>query len=231
MQPLFARANEALFQDLANYADVIRATIDELPQARSLCHQVVAEVRLVQALLAFGTGPEVAELSRVALQLSNLWAVREDMPAQASGFSGEIAESEAAVEQARRGLTLSARSSDPALAAELKLCFANIVGHLEAQQRLLEACHARLLPFRGSPELTRKRLNLLVAAAEARLPDTPERRAAVATYVSAAALLEEWGAGLPLDERAVAVLDRCLDMLDNGAHTFGAITLRARGEA
>lgn len=220
MQPLFARANEALYNDLANYADVIRATIDELPRARDLCYKVVAEVRLVQALIAFGNGPEVAELSRVALQLSNLWAVREDMPAQASGFSGEIAESAAATQQAARGLELAARCADKALGVELRLCFNNIASYLASQQRLLEACHARLLPFRGSPELTRKRLNLLVAAAEARLPDTAERRAAIATYISANALLDEWGAGLPLDERAVTILDRCLDMLINQGEHF-----------
>lgn len=228
MQPLFARANEALYNDLASYADVIRATIDDLPRARALCYQVVAEVRLVQALIAFGNGPEVAELSRAALQLGNLWAVREDMPAQASGFSGEIAESVAAVEQAQRGLQLSARCADKALGAELSVCFSNIIAHLEAQRQLLEACHARLHPFRGSPELTRKRLNLLVAAAEARFPDTPERHAAVATYVSAAALLDEWSSGLPLDERAVTVLERCLDMLAHDSDSFGAIRLPAR---
>lgn len=227
MQPLFARANEALFNDLANYADVIRSTISELPRARAICHQVVAEVRLVQALIAFGDGPEIAELSRVALQLSNLWAVREDMPAKASGFASEIAESDAAVEQAGRGLTLAARCPDKALGAELRICFDNIIGYLEAQKRLLQACHERLMPFRGSPELTRKRLNLLVAAAEARLPDSPERRTAVATYLSATALLDEWGSGLPLDERAVIVLDRCLDVLGQDGSPLAALRLHA----
>lgn len=227
MQPLFVRANEALYNDLANYADVIRATIDALPRARSRCLQVVAEVRLVQALIAFGSGPEMAELSRVALQLSNLWAVRDDMPVQVSGFSGEIAESAHAVEQARRGLQLAAKCSDQALAAELKVCFTNIIAHLELQQVLLESCHEKLAPFRGSPELTRKRLNLLVAAAEARLPDSPERRATVATYSAASALLEEWSGGLPLDGRAVELLDRCLLMITSSGESFGVITLPA----
>jgi hypothetical protein len=227
MQPLFARANEALSNDLANYAEVIRDTIDSLPRARALCLQVVAEVRLVQALLAFGSGPETAELSRVALQLSNLWAVREDMPIQVSGFSGEIAESAGAIEQARRGLQLSARCADPALGAELKTCFTNIIGLLEAQQAVLEASHARLAPFRGSPELTRKRLNLLVAAAEARLPESPDRRAIISTYSAASALLEEWSGGLPLDERALELLNRCLALINSSGDSFGVITLPA----
>jgi hypothetical protein len=213
MQPLFAKANEALYNDLASYAAVIRATIDELPKARSLCQQVLAEVRLVQALIAFGSGNEAAELSRVALQLSNLWAIREDTPARASGFSNEIAESANAIEQARRGQLIAARCGEAALRSELEICFTNIIVNLRNQQQLLEACHERLVPFRGSLELTRKRLNLLMAAAEARLPDTPERRNAVATYSTAAGLLAEWGSGLPLDERALDVLDRCLQLL------------------
>lgn len=226
MQPLFARANEALHDDLVSYAAVIRATIAELPAARGLCRQVLAEVRLVQALIAFGSGTEMAELSRIALQLSNLWGVRDDMPSHAAGFSSEIAESDSAVEQARRGLQIAARCHDAALTGELRVCFNNIIAHLEEQARLLAACHERLIPFRGSLDLTRKRLNLLVAAAEARLPDSPDRRAAVATYIAAGALLDEWSTGLPLDERAVDVLGRCIGML-TGSQAFGVITLPA----
>jgi hypothetical protein len=232
MQSLFARANDALYDDLAGYVDVIRATISELPRARAGCRQVLAEVRLVQALIAFGSGPEVAELSRLALQLSNLWGVRDDLPVQASGFSAEIAESGGAVEQARRGIQIAARCQDAALAAELRTCFTNIIAHLEEQQRLLEACHARLLPFRSSPELTRKRLNLLVATAEARVPASPERDAAVATYSAVGAMLDEWATGIPLDGRAVELLERCLAVLSGADVTVaahhGAVPLPAR---
>lgn len=229
MQNLFARANEALYQDLDNYATTLRHILEALPQAKMFCEQVVYEVRLVQALLAFGSGPTITELSRLVLQIDNLWAVRDQLPARTAGFSNEIAESERAREQARRGLALAEKSGNEALGAELRTCFTNIQSHLEAQQRLLEECNARLLPFSGSPDLTRKRLNLLIAAAEARLPASPERSAIVRTYSEAVALLGEWGDGITLDEHGLAVVERCLEILRQNGETFGMLNVPAPG--
>ncbi len=219
MQNMFARANEALYQDLENYAATLRHILEALPRAKAHCEHVVYEVRLVQALLAFGSGPAITELSRLTLQIDNLWAVREQLTRRTTSFGNEIAESERAREQARRGLALAERTGNEALGAELRTCFTNILTYLEAQQRLLEECDARLRPCSGSPDLTRKRLNLLIAAAEARLPDTPERRTIVATYGEAAALPGEWGDGITLDEHGLTVVERCLTILrQNGEH-------------
>lgn len=225
MQKLFMRANEALLKDLTDYAAILREVIATLPLARTLCERVVREARLIQALLAFSDGIQAAEMSRIVLNLGNLWAVRDDSPPRSSGFSEEIAESERARAEAQHGLSLvSGKAKDP-INAELEVCFKHVLDHLVEQQRLLERCHALLLPFRTSPELTRKRLNLLVAAAEARLPDTPERCAAVQTYRDASALLAEWEGGLALDERGIAVLERCLTIIGQSSAAFGVLTV------
>ena len=213
MQHLFTRANDALCDDLGQYAATLRAIIEALPRAKRFCEQVAAEVRLVQAILAFGDGPEVAPLQQISLQLSSLWGVRDDLPVRATGFSVQIAESVRALEQAHRGLGLARGRTNDALTAELSICFTNIVGHLQAQKQILEECEEHLRPFRASPELTRKRLNLLIAAAEARLPDTPARREAIAIYAEAAELLAGWQTGITLDEQGIAVLERCLGLL------------------
>lgn len=217
MQHLFARANEALCDELAQYATTLRTIVEALPQARALCVRVVAEVRLVEALLAFSDGPEVAPLRQITLHVSNLWGVREDLPVRATGFGSQIAESSRAHAEALRGLSLVGRGGDAALNTELRTCFVNILTYLERQKHMLEECEEHLRPFRGSPELTRKRLNLLIAAAEARLPDTPERKSAVETYAEAADLLGDWANGITLDERGIAVLERCLDLLGQNA--------------
>lgn len=222
MQHLFARANDALYEDLEQYAATLRAIVETLPKAKELCEQVVAEVHLVQALLAFGEGAEVAPLQHIAFQLTNLWGVREDLPARASGFSNQIAESVHAREQAMRGLSLISAHTDDALVTELRTCFLHILNYLEAQQQMLELCDERLRPFRSSPELTRKRLNLLIAAAIARLPNTPARQNVVDIYAQAAALLSEWEGGITLDERGIAVLERCIELLSQNK-AFGLL--------
>lgn len=225
MQQLFIRANEALLKDLNDYAAILREVVATLPTARALCERVVREARLIQALLAFSDGIQNAELSRIVLHLGNLWAVRDDRPPRSSGFSEEIVESQRAREEARQGLRLVTGGHQDPITAELQVCFNHVLTYLSEQEHQLERCHALLLPFRTSPELTRKRLNLLVAAAEARLPDTPERRAAVQTYLDAAALIGEWEGGLALDERGIAVLDRCLTILGQSNAAFGVLTV------
>jgi hypothetical protein len=213
MQELFTRANEALYDDLSRYAATLRAIMEALPRAKRYCEQVAAEVRLVQAILAFGNGPEVAPLQQISLQLSSLWGVRDDLPVRATGFSVQLAESVRALEQAQRGLALASGRAPDTFTAELGVCFTNITSHVEAQKQILEQCEEHLRPFRASPDLTRKRLNLLIAAAEARLPDSPARQNAVEVYAEAAALLAGWESGITLDDQGIAVLERCLGLL------------------
>lgn len=230
MQHFFTRANQALYQELSDYAAVLRTIVSALPQARALCEQAVREVRLVQALIAFGDGPQIIELTRIALHLGNLWAVRDDLPARTSGFSSEIEESIRACELAETAQRVVASREQDALSAELRVCFTNILTHLREQQHLLEECNQLLEPFRTSPDLTRKRLALLIAAAEARLPNTPARQAAVQTYHEAAALLGEWESGIALDERGIGVLERCLAIISHSGDTFGMIAVPAHSQ-
>ncbi|NJN17323.1 MAG: hypothetical protein HC822_14155 [Oscillochloris sp.] len=225
MHQLFARANEALHRDLAGYADALRLIIAALPEARELGLRAVREARLVQAILAFGNGSQVAELGQIAFHLTNLWVLRDNTQPRTSGFDEELNETFAACEHARRGIALLGHRDDDGLSAELRLCFQNILRYLEDQLRVLEQCQQRLRPFSSGPELTRKRLNLLVAAAEARLPDSPNRQIAVRTYTEATALLQEWDGGLPLDGRGVAVLERCLDIINQSSSIFGVLTM------
>lgn len=227
MQHLFSRANEALHRDLAAYAETLRAIVMVLPHAYTLNDRVLKEVRLIDALLAFGSGPHVVEIGQIAFHLQNLWAFREQAQARTAGFLDEIRETREHCEQARHGLKLLARYHDDALAAELKICLQNILAYLEEELRLLEECQQNIRPFVSSPDITCKRLNLLVAAAEARLADSPERRTAVSTYSEAAALLREWEGGVPLDERGVAILERCLDIINQSSTIFGILTMPA----
>ena len=63
-------------------------------------------------------------------------------------------------------------------------------------------------------DITRKRLNLLVATVDARLPDSAEQQAMLRTYNEAVALLRDWENGVPLEDRGVDILEHCLDMLE-----------------
>jgi hypothetical protein len=63
-------------------------------------------------------------------------------------------------------------------------------------------------------DITRKRLNLLVATVDARLPDSAEQQAMLQTYGEAVALLRDWENGVPLEDRGVDILEHCLDMLE-----------------
>jgi hypothetical protein len=225
MQHLFSRANETLHHELSSYADSLRAVVGTLPQAADLALQVVREARLAEALLAFGSGPQVVDLGQVVFHLSNSWALRDETQARTAGFEHEIAEARSHREQAGRGLQLVARYLDDAIAGELRTCFTNITAYLDAELQLLNECQDRVRPFAANPDLTRKRLNLLIAAAEARLPDTPERRIAVGTYIEAEALLREWEGGVPLDERGIAIIERCLDIINRSSGLFGVIQM------
>lgn len=223
MHHIFSRANESLHQELHNYADSVRAVVAMLPRAAELAHQVVREARLAEALLAFGSGPQVVELGQLVFHLNNSWAMRDAMQARTAGFDQELAEVRLHREHAGRGLQMLARYPDDAIAGELCTCFTNMTAHLDAELRLLTECHAQVQPFAANPDLTRKRLTLLIAAAEARLPDTPERRIAVSAYGEAAALLQEWAGGVPLDERGIAIIERCLDIIAQSSGLFGVI--------
>lgn len=93
-------------------------------------------------------------------------------------------------------------------------CFTNIARYLEEEVKLLEECHARIQPHATNMGITRKRLNLLIAAIDARLPGSQEKRATPQAYSEAAALLRDWENGVPLDERGVEVLESCLEILE-----------------
>lgn len=216
----FARANEALHQDLEGYADALHAIVAAIPQARALCERIACEARLIQAILAFGSGPQIIEIGQIAFHLGNLWALRDDTQLRTSGFENEIQECLQHRSEAQRGLqTLTKRDSDP-MSGELRLCFSNVISYLDEQLILLEACQAKIKPFSSSTDLTRKRLNLLVAAAEARIPESPERNSAIQTYRKATDLLSEWEGGVPLDERGITILEHCLDIISNSSVVF-----------
>ncbi len=227
MQLLFRRANESLYSDLENYASALRRIVDALPEARALCDRVVKEVRLADALLAFGSGPHVIEFKQLTFHLADLWPFREHGPTRTSGFSDEIAEAVSHAEQAKKAISMLGRLPDDTLTAELKVCFTNILQYLQEEQQLLEECHAAIKPFSANSDLTRKRLNLLIAAAEARLPDSGERRTAIHTYGEAADLLKSWEGGVPIDERGVSILTRCINLLSASSELFGILSVPA----
>jgi hypothetical protein len=227
MQQLFTRANESLYSDLEHYARALRRIVAALPEAIGLCEQVLREVRLVQALLAFGSGPQFVELGQIAFHLSDLWPFRERGPARTAGFSDEIAQTVAHCEQVRRALQILKQPAEAVIAGELRVCFEHILVYLEEQRQLLEECHTQIRPFSTNSDLTRKRLNLLIAAAEARLPASEERRQALATYGAAAELLRSWEGGVPIDDSGVAILDRCIGLLSQSSELFGILSVPA----
>ena len=227
----FDYANQALRRDMAAYARALRTIVEALPEARSLCDKVLKEVRLAQALLAFASSPQIAALAQIAYTISNLWPYREQSLARTLGFSNEINEARTHRNEARRAIAMLARhtSSDP-LAHELTTCFNHIIAYLEEEERLLIECDQAIRPHAENMEVTRKRLNLLIAAIDARLPATPETAAILASYSEAARLLHDWESGVPLDERGIAILDTCLDLLERASLVFPSAALNPGGE-
>ena len=217
----FDRANEALRQDLGAYAYALKTILSALPRARELCDQAVKEIRLAQALLAFASGPHVAELGQIAFHIGNLWPYRDRPFARTVGFDEEIKEAHRLREEALRGVYLLTRYGKDALAAELGRCFSNIAEYLEKERCLLVECHERIQPHAANMEMTRKRLNLIVAAVDARMPTSTEQQAILSAYTEAFDLLRDWEGGVPLDEHGVQVLDRCLRILEQaGSELF-----------
>jgi len=214
----FDRANEALRQDLGAYAYALQTILSALPRARELCDRVVKETRLAQALLAFASYPQIAELAQMAFHLSNLWPSRDRPYARTVGFDEEIAEARRQREDALRAVHLLGRYGKDALAAEISRCFSNIAEYLEEERLLLVECHERIQPHAANMEMTRKRLHLLVAAVDARMPPSVEQDAILSAYTEAVDLLRDWEGGVPLDERGVEVLNRCLRILEEAGH-------------
>jgi hypothetical protein len=214
----FDRANEALRQDLGAYAYALHTILSALPRARELCDRVVKETRLSQALLAFASGPQIAELSQIAFHMGNLWPYRNRPYARTVGFDEEIEEAQRQREEALRAVYLLSRYGKDPLAGEVSRCFNNIAAYLEEERRLLVECHERIQPHAANMEMTRKRLNLLVAAVDARMPDSPEQQSILSAYSEAFELLRDWEGGVPLDERGIEVLDRCLQILEQAGH-------------
>lgn len=214
----FSRANEALQHDLAAYAQTLYGIVNDLPRALALCDAVAKETRLAQALLAFASGPQINELGQIVFQLSNLWPYREETFARTSGFRPEIEEAQRLRAEAERAGKLLARHSNDGLAGELMICFEHIADHLTNEQKLLEECHARIHPHTANMDITRKRLQLLSAALDARAPISVQQQTALQAYNEAIALLRDWESGVPLDERGLDVLDRCLALLKATDH-------------
>ena len=210
----FDFANQALRRDLAAYASALNTIVYALPRARELCDRVVKETRLVQALLAFASGQQSADLSQTAYRLRNLWPYRERPFARTLGFGEEIAESVTLREEALRSLKSLARQNADPLVIELAACLSNVAGYLEEQQKLLEACHARIQPHAQNMDLTRKRLDLLIAAIDARVPDSDSQHATLQAYQATADLLRDWESGVPIDEQGVHILQRCIECLE-----------------
>ncbi len=206
---MFDRANEALRQDLEGYARALQTIVTTLPRARGLCDRVVKETRLAGALLAFWSNAQVGELTQLAFHLTNLWPYREQPFART-------------VEAALRGVRLLARQSGDPLAAEISACFSNIAQFFDEERALLEECHSLIQPHANSMDMTRKRLNLLVATVDARLAASAEQQAMLEAYLEAVALLRDWEGGVPLEERGVEILARCLEMLERVDQMIGA---------
>jgi len=211
---IFERANEALRQDLEAYARALQTIVTALPRARELCDRVVKETRLAQALMAFSTSPHMADLAQLAFHLTNLWPYREQGFERTIGFAEEIAEAIRRRDEALRGARLLARLGGDPLAAEIATCFTNMAQYLEEERALLAECHALIQPHATNMEMTRKRLDLLVAMVDARLPASAEQAAMLHGYRDTAELLRDWENGVPLEARGVDILERCLDMLD-----------------
>jgi hypothetical protein len=211
---MFDRANESLRQDLEAYHRALQTIVVALPRAQALCDRVLKEIRLIRALLAFFQGAEGTELEQLAFHLTNLWPYREQPFARTLGFASEIAEAEQQHKEALRGVRMLIRQVNDPVAKELSTCFSNIAQYLEDERRLLAESHALIQPHSTNMHATRKRLDLLSAMVDARLPSSPDQQAMLQAYNQAVTLLTDWEKGVPLEERGVAILESCLDMLD-----------------
>ncbi len=222
----FDYANQALRRDMAAYARALRTIVGALPEARLLCDKVLKEARLAQALLAFANSPQITSLAQIVYTISNLWPYRERPFARTLGFTEEINEARTYREEARRGIAMLARftASDP-LANELTTCLTNISDYLEEEERLLVECDQSIRPHAENMEIARKRLHLLIAAIDARLPATLETATTLATYGEAARLLHDWESGVPLDEKGIEILETCLDLLEQASLVFPTSSL------
>jgi hypothetical protein len=211
---LFDRANHALRHDLEAYAQALDSIVTVLPRVKELCDHVVKETRLARALLAFTDNQQMSELNQLAFHLTNLWPYREQAYTRTVGFGDEIDEAQRQREEALRAVRLLARLKGDPLAIEVSACFSNIATYLEEERALLAECHALIQPHASNMDMTRKRLNLLVAMVDARLPASEEQAAMLFAYQAAAAVLADWENGVPLEERGVEILTRCLRMLE-----------------
>ncbi|HMO58878.1 MAG TPA: hypothetical protein PKA05_17500 [Roseiflexaceae bacterium] len=226
----FDYANEALRRDLSAYAEALHTLVTTLPQARHLCDMVVKEMRLATALLAFANQQATQDLTQILYQLGNLWPFREQAYARTLGFTAEISEARTLRAEASRGLRILARQKNDPLAVEVSTCFDRITHYLEEEEKLLEECDRSIRPHAENMDLTRKRLNLLIAAIDARIPPTPEQQATLNAYTEAANILKNWESGVPLDERGVAILEECLAMLEQANLVFGGFLYPATHE-
>lgn len=216
----FDLANEALREDLTDYAHALQAIVTAIPQAQILCDRVVKETKLAQALLAFTDVPETRELTRIAVRLSNLWPFRDKTFARTLGYTEEINEARSYTQEAQRALEMLAPYSYDVLMKEVAGCFQNIIEYLSDEQALLEECHAGIQPHVANMEITRKRLQLLAATVDARMAETEEQQEMLRLYTEAAKLLREWESGVPLSGQGVEILERCLEILEKTGLRF-----------
>jgi hypothetical protein len=215
---MFDRANQPLRTDLEAYAQALSAIVAMLPQARTLCDQIVKEVRLAEALLAFGNNQQLAELSQLAFQLTNLWPYREQSFVRTFGFEQEIEETRQQRAEALRGVLILTQMKDNPLAAEVRTCFANIAQLLEDQHALLAEGNALIKPHATNMDMTRKRLTLLAAMVDVRVPDSLQQAQMLRIYNDVLTLLHDWESGVPMDEHGVALIEQCLGMLTHIDH-------------
>jgi hypothetical protein len=211
---MFDRANQSLRQDLEAYHRALRTIVVALPRAQALCDRVMKEIRLMRALLAFFPGPEGVELEQLAFRLTNLWPYRDQPFARTLGFADEIAEAQQLHNEALRGVRMLIRQTNDPVASELSTCFSRIAQYLEDERSLLAECHQLIQPHTTNMHFTRKRLELVSAMVDARLPNSPDQQGMLQAYNQAVTLLADWEKGVPLEERGVAILESCLDMLD-----------------
>ncbi len=104
--------------------------------------------------------------------------------------------------------------------AEISRCFTKISEYFSEEERLLLECHERIHPHAANMDITRKRLNLLVAAVDARMTASAEKPAILNAYSEALALLQDWEGGVPLDQQGAEVLERCLRMLERAGQNL-----------
>lgn len=218
----FAEAKISLHEELSAYAYALCTIVSAMPEARLLCDKVLKEVKLAQALLAFASWPQTNDLKQCLFHLTNLWPYRERPFARTSGFGEEMQEARMLGDVAHRGAQMLAKQGNDPIASEITMCLKNIAEALQQEHALLQECHTRIQPFANGMDMTRKRLNLLVCAVDARMETGPDQERLLASYQKALQLLDDWDNGVSLDQEGIRVLEQCLQALEDADGSVAA---------